>query len=326
VQNNWDRWVWKQKTYNNEYTPTLEGWKKDILEVGEKLANEDIKVHLFCDRDIYQEVIDEFGKTNKIIIREIDIPVGMAKIPYVRDQSVTWYKYPILGNMALDIRIGEEHVISEIYGLIGLRPIHRLRWGMYKDYLLKSKMEGGNFFIVKTDRGTSLLTGIGVRGSNRAAFQILSKILPEDIKLYGLPLSGYIKYWSETGAVHLDVVLLYLGELNGTYYAILDPMRVGFYSLLEYDREKDAFNTISLGEYAKQYGIILEETPRESGSPITLANALNLGNGKLLVDSYNRKMNSFLVKEIGVDIIEVDIPHIEAGGGGPRCITRELWL
>ncbi len=58
---------------------------------------------------------------------------------------------------------------------------------------------------------------------------------------------------------------------------------------------------------------------------MTMVNALNLGNGKLIVDAYNKIMNKYLEKEFGIDVIEVEIPQIEAGGGGPRCATRELY-
>ncbi len=92
--------------------------------------------------------------------------------------------------------------------------------------------------MFEIDKEKALFTGIGVRGSNWATFEFLSYILPENIKIYGIPLSGYIKNWSETGAVHLDVVFTYLGDLSRSYYALVDPMRIGFYSIVEYVRKK----------------------------------------------------------------------------------------
>jgi arginine deiminase len=57
-----------------------------------------------------------------------------------------------------------------------------------------------------------------------------------------------------------------------------------------------------------------------------MSNALNLGKGKLIVDAYNREVNKYLEREFGVDVIEIEIPQIEAGGGGPRCASKELWF
>ena len=58
---------------------------------------------------------------------------------------------------------------------------------------------------------------------------------------------------------------------------------------------------------------------------LSISNALNLGNGKLVVDSFNAEASRYLEREWGLDIIEVSIPQIEAGGGGVRCATREYY-
>jgi len=63
-------------------------------------------------------------------------------------------------------------------------------------------------------------------------------------------------------------------------------------------------------------------TPK-TGSDITLVNGLNLGEGKVVVDSFNKDANRYLEREWGLDLIEVEIPQVEAGGGGVRCATRE---
>jgi arginine deiminase len=94
-----------------------------------------------------------------------------------------------------------------------------------------------------------------------------------------------------------------LGELNGVYYAVLDPLRLGFYSGLEYVREKEAFQTIPLGRLFKELGLIIDEPPREKTSLITMSDALNLGRGKLIIDAYNREVNRYVEREFGVDVI-----------------------
>ena len=321
VYNNWDKWVWKKRAYNGEIAPMEDGWIRDVLELAEGLKKENITPIIITDKTIEGKV-KEATSTNVI---GIDIPENLAKIGYPRDQSVTWSKYPIIGNMSLNIRQGEEWVLNEVYYKLKIFPLARVRWAETEKYIVRAKMEGGNFFLLKTDNEVTVLTGIGVRGSNYPTFRVLSEILPEEVRIIGVPLSGYIKHWAETGTVHLDGAFTYLGNLNGVYYALADPLRLGFYSGLEYIREKKAFQIISLGKLFKELDILIDELPREKASPITMSNALNLGDGKLVVDAYNREVNKYLEKEFNVDIIEVNIPQIEAGGGGPRCASRELY-
>jgi hypothetical protein len=95
--------------------------------------------------------------------------------------------------MALDIRQGEEWIINEVYYSLKLTPLLRVRWAINREYLLKAKMEGGNFFLLKIDGSTILLTGVGVRGSDHPTFKVLSEVLPEDVRIIGVPLSGYVK-------------------------------------------------------------------------------------------------------------------------------------
>jgi len=106
---------------------------------------------------------------------------------------------------------------------------------------------------------------------------------------------------------------------------LVDPSRLGFYSLLEYDRRSGSFKLIELPRLARELGITLDEPPREGASLITMVNALNLGRGRLVVDGYNEGVNRYLEKTYGVEVFKVEIPHLEAGGGGVRCATRELW-
>jgi len=327
VWGKWDSWVWRDRTLGGDPTPNEEGWTADIVRIAEKLNEESIGCIIGIEKDvatdnleIYKDVF--YNPLNRIV--KIPINIGKPKIGYVRDQSITITPSPIIGNMALDIRRGEERIIIDLYRKIGTNPILRARWIVIKNRLMLTKLEGGNIFYIETDKGGWLLTGIGVRGSDLATLRFLRDIMPEDIKVIGIPLSGYIKKWSETGAVHLDVVMTYLGEVNGTYYAVLDPMRIGFYSAIEINKDYE-LEIHPIPKLFKEMGVYIDEIPGKEGSKITMANALNLGKGKLLVDKFNTTVNKFLVQEFGADVIEIDIPHLEAGGGGVRCSTKELW-
>ena len=322
VKGDWTRWAWKKIAYDGSLAPLANGWIRDVSRIAHALKQEGVHPVVVLDKYGGYNGGREYIKDLDIV--EIEIPEGMAKIGYPRDQSVTWIENPIICNMSLDFRRGEELVLNEIYYRLNKPPIARARWGLVNGKLLRAVMEGGNFFVIKTESDVVVMTGIGVRGSNIATIEFIASILPEDIRVIAIPIAGYIRDW-KTGAVHLDVVFAYLGMIGDTRYALVDPSRMGFYSALEYDRKTKEFKIIEFPLLMKQLGIKISEPPHEDSSPITMVNALNLGNGKIVSDRYNQLINKYIEKTFGIDVIEVSIPQIEAGGGGVRCATRELW-
>jgi len=144
--------------------------------------------------------------------------------------------------------------------------------------------------VIRGGRGdVVILAGMGVRGTNWAAFRELGEILPEDIRIIGVPIAGYIKNW-QYDAVHLDVVFSYLGDVGGIKVALIDPSRVGFYALLEYNRKTGLFKPVEFPRLMKELEIQLDEPPRERASLIIMVNALNLGGGRLVADSFNENI------------------------------------
>ncbi len=322
VKGDWIKWAWKRVAYDRTLTPSVNGWIRDLSGIAHTLKHEGLRPIVVLDKYGSYNGGREFVKDLDTI--EIEIPEGMAKIGYPRDQSVTWVKNPIICNMSLDFRRGEELVLNEIYYKLGMPPIARARWRLINGKLLRAVMEGGNFFVIKTESDVVVMTGIGVRGSNIATIDFIADILPEDVRVIAIPIAGYIRDW-KTGAVHLDVVFAYLGLIGDTRYALVDPSRMGFYSALEYNWKTKEFKIIEFPLLMRQLGIKISEPPHEDSSPITMVNALNLGNGKIVSDRYNQSINKYIEKTFGIEVIEVPIPQIEAGGGGVRCATRELW-
>lgn len=322
VEGHWTEWVWSPRTLLGDKAPSWEGWLVDLTGLGEALKDEGVEVIFAVNSEEEETFLERVGKTYNYLT--VDMPPGKAKISYVRDQSLTWFRNPIICNMALDIRSGEESVLNEIYWRLGIPPVFRSRWVNINGMLERAVLEGGNFILVRGDKGAVLFTGIGVRGTNMAAIKALSKILPPEISICVVPLSGYIKSWRETGTVHLDVAMLYGGKMNGWRVMFVDPGRIGFYSVLKYQPSKNLFVPENLGQIAKTLGITIDEPPRGRASKITMTNALNLGNGKLVVDPYNEGVNKYLEQEWGFDLVRVPIPQLDAGGGGARCSTREL--
>lgn len=318
VKGRWREYAWREKTVKGDVTPSIEGWINDVTNISDALNSEGVKTTIIADRFLEGRL-----PVNKMKVFYLDMTEDLCKIGYVRDSSVTWFNRPIICNMALKFRRGEEELMNEVYWKLGLIPVIRPRWIVEGDKLIRLKMEGGNFFLIKGDGEAGFVTGLGVRGTDFQLFNLLDKIFPKEVRFFAVPLAGYLKDWI-SGAVHLDVVLTYIGEVGEGRIMLVDPSRMGFYSIIEYDRVSKNPKIMPFIEFAKEFEIIIDELPRRDGSPITSLNVLNLGDGKLVVDMYNKDANRYLEKELKVDLIQVDISHIEAGGGGPRCATRDI--
>ncbi|MEN2974390.1 MAG: hypothetical protein ABDH32_02285 [Candidatus Caldarchaeales archaeon] len=318
VLGKWRKYAWREKTIKGVDTPKADGWIRDIVTLADALRGEGVKIIILADKLLESKLPFSKGE-----ILYLDLGQGLCKIGYPRDSSLRWFSRPIISNMALSFRRGEEDVITEAYWKLGLIPLLRFKWVENRIGLKRVSIEGGNFFMLGGDDEAALITGIGVRGSDIEVFSILDSILPREVRFYGVPLAGYLRDWI-TGAVHLDVAFAYIGETAEGRVALVDPSRIGFYSIIEYERVSKSLRLKSFIDFVKEFNLLIDEPPRRDGSPITMINALNLSNGKLVVDSFNRDVNSYLEKELKIDLIEVDIPHIEAGGGGPRCATRDI--
>ncbi len=322
VHGRWTEWVWSRKTVEGKPSPDADEWFNEAIELGNRLKGEGVDVFFAAGEKEKERILEVSGNIFKIV--EVEIPSRLAKIGYARDQSVVWFRNPIICNMALEIRRGEEKILNEIYWKIKKPPVLRPRWRGNRDIIERAVLEGGNFIVMGGNGEKVIFTGLGVRGTNKPAISILSDFLSGNIDLYGVPLSGYIRDWKRTGSVHLDVAMLYIGETNGVNLLMVDPGRIGFYSTLKFERERDSFTPKKLIEVAREFDLTLDEPPREGGSRITMVNALNLGRGKMAVDPYNKAVNKYLKETWGLDLIEVPVPQFEAGGGGIRCVTREI--
>lgn len=311
VRGRWTEFVWKPRAYDGSEAPDFNGWVRDLSSIADALRGEGIKVTFYGGesvstmRDLGYEAV------------EVDLRGELPKLGYPRDPSVAWSRSPVIMNMTLDHRRGEEDAATQFFSKIGLKPAFRPRYWFDGKLLVRARAEGGNFIVVRGER-LALFTGIGIRGSNRAAIELIREYLSlkgAEVDVYGVPLPGYIRNW-RTGAVHLDVVMMNAGPC-----VILSPGRMGFYSFLRFG---SSVEIIEAGMVFRELGVEVDEIPAE-GSEITLVNALNIGRGKLVVDAYNDEASKYLEREWGLDAIGVSIPQVEAGGGGVRCASREYF-
>ncbi len=312
VKGRWTEFVWKPKAYDGSEAPDFEGWVRDLSSIADALRGEGIRVTFYGGASA--RVMEWLGYDAV----EVSLRRELPKLGYPRDPSVAWSDSPVIMNMTLDHRRGEEDAAAQFFRKVGLKPAFRPRYWFDGKLLVRARAEGGNFIIVRGKERTALFTGIGIRGSNRAAIELIREYLSlkgAEIDLYGVPLPGYIRDWRR-GAVHLDVVMMNAGPC-----VILSPGRMGFYSFLRFG---PSVELLEAGIVFKELGVEVDEMPAE-GSEITLVNALNIGRGKLVVDAYNEEAAKYLEREWGLDVIGVSIPQVEAGGGGVRCASREFF-
>ncbi|MEM3372229.1 MAG: hypothetical protein QXO55_06450 [Candidatus Korarchaeum sp.] len=312
VRGRWTDFVWRPRAYDGSEAPDFEGWVRDLSSIADALRGEGIRVTFYGGDSV--KVMEELGYE---VVR-VNLSGELPKLGYPRDPSVAWSSSPVIMNMTLEHRRGEEDAATQFFGKIGLKPAFRPRYWFDGRLLVRARAEGGNFIVVRGEERTALFTGIGIRGSNRAAIELIREYLSLrgiDVDVYGVPLPGYIRDW-RTGAVHLDVVMMNAGPC-----VILSPGRMGFYCFLKFS---SSVELIEAGVAFKELGVEVDEMPVR-GSEITLVNALNIGKGKLVVDAYNEEASRYLEEEWGLDVIRVRIPQVEAGGGGVRCASREYF-
>ena len=308
----WTDYVWKPRAYDGTEAPSFEGWVEDLRAVADALRGEGIKVVFYGGDSV--ERMRELGYD----VMRVRLRKQLPKLGYPRDPSVAWSSSPVIMNMTLEHRRGEEDAATAFFSEIGLKPAFRPRWWWDGRRIIRARAEGGNFIVVRGEDRIALFTGIGIRGSNRATIELIKDYFSSkgvNLDIYGVPLPGYIRDW-RTGAVHLDVVMMNAGPC-----VFLSPGRMGFYSFLKFG---DGIDFVDAGSVFNELGVEVDEIPAE-GSEITLVNALNIGRGKLVVDAYNEEASNYLEREWGLDVIRVRIPQIEAGGGGVRCASREYY-
>jgi arginine deiminase len=308
----WTDYVWKPRAYDGSEAPSFEGWVEDLKAIADALKNEGINV-IFYGGDSVEEMREIGYNVVKVKLRK-----QLPKLGYPRDPSVAWSNSPVIMNMTLEHRRGEEDAAADFFSKIGLKPAFRPRFWSDGKRIVRARAEGGNFIVVRGKDRVALFTGIGVRGSNRAAIELIKEYFSlkgVDLDIYGVPLPGYMRDW-RTGAVHLDVVMMNAGPC-----VFLSPGRMGFYSFLKFGENIDF---VDAGSVFNELGVEVDEIPAK-GSEITLVNALNIGRGKLVVDAYNEEASDYLEREWGLDVIRVKIPQVEAGGGGVRCASREYY-
>jgi len=100
------------------------------------LRNLCVKISIVMERSTYNSIRNKLSEFNSIVT--VDMPIDKLKIIYTRDQSLTWLNNPIMYNMALPIRRGEEEVINEVYYKLGLTPLFKPRWALLGSVLVKA--------------------------------------------------------------------------------------------------------------------------------------------------------------------------------------------
>ena len=146
-------------------------------------------------------------------------------------------------------------------------------------------IEGGDILI----DGNTVFVGLGER-TNAGGLNFLKEKLKDEYTLYPVKIN----------ALHLDVVLNIIAR---------DLVLCYFQRIKE------------IPSYIKEKFALIETTRKEFGA--LCINALSIGNGRVLVRKGFDRINN-LLRDHGLDVIEISFTVIPRKGGGIRCTVLPL--
>lgn len=147
-------------------------------------------------------------------------------------------------------------------------------------------LEGGDLMFLDAD---NLAVGFGER-TNPRALPHLQRLMP-DLRVHSVPL--------REGVLHLDVVFNVIAPRTALIHEaalpadFIDRLRTAGFRLL---------------------GVSSEEQETMG------TNVLAIRPGTVIAASENHKTNN-AIRDEGIAVIEVEMPELLKGGGGPRCMT-----
>jgi N-dimethylarginine dimethylaminohydrolase len=222
-------------------------------------------------------------------VKVFDIPSlsGMMRpnLVFCRDLAVVTKKGAIICSFALPPRRGEEKVVRQFFGMLGIPvilDINKQHPGL--------SFEGGDLVFINEE--------VVAIGESERTVSVVCEIFSQlgiFKRILTFPLSK--------GFIHLDTVFTMIDEHVGLSYIPVLPNR------LIRELQVLGIKIISVASW-KELGNLA-------------ANILTLRPGKVISAAENTETNSNL-KRHGIDVIEVELSEFLKGLGGPRCLTLPL--
>jgi N-dimethylarginine dimethylaminohydrolase len=225
---------------------------------------------------------------------------------YTRDSIITLPWVPdgyILGNMKAPIRQQEPIVMRKIAEILGLREIVKIPGTLF--------LEGGDVIPFSYDGKRVLLIGYERRTSKEALFFLRETLIRDGLldEIIGFELAewrinldgGFVPIANDVAVTHPD--------------SILGGLLLG----------KDCTQEIDPLSYFKELGYTLIEAEKNESIFKQVCNCFCMGERQIMAYNITNRVNQLIMRQ-GIEVVGIEGTELVKGTGGPRCMTRPLYL
>ncbi|MEG3918557.1 arginine deiminase family protein [Microcoleus sp. T3_A4] len=224
---------------------------------------------------------------------------------YTRDAIITMPWVPdgyIIGRMVKKIRQKEPEFMSSVAKLLGLKPILEIPEGLF--------LEGGDVIPICYQEKKYLAIGYGRRTTRETLDFLISELLPKGI------IDGIIGIELAQWRINLDGGMVPVAE----DCIIAHPESLISGVLL--DGSETAINPIN---FFKDIGFNFIEVTQEESLYKQACNCFCLGGRRIFAYDLCERVQD-LLKKSDVEVIKVKGQELVKGTGGPRCMTRPIYM
>lgn len=224
---------------------------------------------------------------------------------YTRDAIITLPWVPdryIVGRMVKKIRQKEPELMSYVAKLLGLKPLLEIPEGLF--------LEGGDVIPICYQQKKYLAIGYGRRTTRETLDFLLSELLPKGI------IDGIIGIELAQWRINLDGGMVPVAE----DCIIAHPESLISGVLL--DGSETAINPIN---FFKDIGFNFIEVTQEESLYKQACNCFCLGGRRIFAYDLCERVQD-LLKKFDVEVIKVKGQELVKGTGGPRCMTRPIYI
>lgn len=235
-----------------------------------------------------------------------DIITNNPNHVYTRDSIITIPWIPdgyILGNMKSEIRRNEPLIMSLIAKSFNLKEIIKIPEKLF--------LEGGDIIPFSYDNKKVLLIGYARRTSKKTLFFLRDTLICDGVidEIIGLELAEW--------RINLDGGFVPVAE--NLIVAHSESIISGI--LLD----KKSIKSINPFSFFKNIGFEIIETIIEESIFKQTCNYFCIGNKTVFGYNMSNKINKVLT-ERGIKVIGVEGDELVKGTGGPRCMTRPIYI
>jgi len=232
---------------------------------------------------------------------------------FQRDPQIITDKGLVIGRMKNRVRKNETTITKYIFKILDIEPLHKIE--------KPGTLEGGDYIPA----GSYALVGEGLRTNKEGISQLLRK------KVFGFPEIAVVHdSFRDMEEMHLDTYFEFVAPDKALILAdrITNKEKIPSVTVYQINKEGRYIQTtskeeISFPEYLKSKGVQLIEISKEMQLNYGI-NILTLSENNIIsVEGVHQDYIS-LLKDHGINVIQIDATNLTKGYGGPHCMTQVL--